>query len=56
MGSTSVCTDISTENDDVHENNETFSVTLSSTSDRINFAVGTATVQIIDNDSKHSMH
>ena len=56
MGATSICTDITTDNDDVHEDNETFSVALSSTSDRINFAVGTATVQIIDNDSKYSMH
>ena len=56
VGSTSVCTDITINTDGVHENNETFSVALSSTSDRINFAVGTATVQIIDNDGKQSMH
>ena len=56
MGLTSACTDIETPDDDVHEDNETFSVALSSTSERISFDVGTATVQIIDEDSKHSMH
>ena len=53
VGMTSVCTDIATVNDEVHEDNESFSVALSSTNNRISFAVGTATVQIIDNDSKH---
>ena len=56
VGSTSACTVIRTMDDVVHEDNETFSVALSSTSERISFTVGTATVQIIDDDSKRSMH
>ena len=52
VGTTIVCTDITTRDDTIHEENESFSVALSSTSNSVVIGGGTATVQITDNDSE----
>ena len=52
----SACTGITTDNDGIYEENETFSVSLSSTSDSVDIAVSTATVQITNNDGKYNMN
>ena len=50
VGATRACTSIVTVDDDIYEEDETFSVSLSSTSDRVVITLSSATVQIIDND------
>ena len=52
VGTTIICTAIMTINDIIHEENELFSVALSSTSNGVNIGTG-ATVQITDNDSEY---
>lgn len=47
-----VCTSIGTDDDNVYEENETLSVSLSSTSDGVNIIIGSATVEILNNDGK----
>lgn len=47
-----VCTTIATADDDIYEENETLSVSLSSTSDGVGIIIGSATVEIINNDGK----
>lgn len=47
-----VCTGIATIDDDIYEENETLSVSLSSTSDGVSIIIGSATVEIINNDGK----
>lgn len=53
MGISTSCTDITTINDDIYEENETFFVSLSSTNEDIDISLSTATVQIMDNDGKY---
>lgn len=48
-----VCTGIATTDDDIYEENETLSVSLSSTSDDVNIIIGSAIVEIINNDGKY---
>ena len=50
VGVTSVCTSITTDDDTTHEENESFSVALSSTTNNVNVGISTATVLITDND------
>ena len=52
VGTTIICTDITTIDDIIHEENELFSVALSSTSNGVDIGTG-ATVQITDNDGEH---
>ena len=52
VGVNTSCTDITTDNDGIYEENETFSVSLSSTSDSVDVTVSIATVQIIDDDGR----
>lgn len=49
-GTTSLCTDIPITNDDVYEGNETFTVSLTSTSSSVNVSGSSAEVLIIDDD------
>lgn len=51
-----VCTTIATVDDDIYEENETLSVSLSSTSDGVSIIIGSATVEIINNDGKCLQH
>jgi hypothetical protein len=51
VGVTSVCTSITTDDDTTHEENESFSVALSSTTNNVNVGISTATVLITDNDN-----
>lgn len=53
VATSTVCTGIATTDDDIYEENETLSVSLSSTSDGVNIIIGSATVEIINNDGKY---
>ena len=52
VGATRACTSIVTVDDDIYEEDETFSVSLSSTSGSVVITLSSATVQIIDNDGE----
>ena len=52
VGATRACTSIATVDDDIYEEDETFSVSLSSTSNRVVITLSSAIVQIIDNDGE----
>ena len=51
--STELCLTIDIEQDDIVEDNETVSLQLLSTNNRIIFDPGSATITITDDDSKH---
>ena len=52
VGTTRACTSIATVDDDIYEEDETFSVSLSSTSGSVVINLSSVTVQIIDNDGE----
>ena len=50
VGVTTTCTDIATFDDSVYEDNESFTVSLSSVTENVDITIDTATVLITDND------
>lgn len=52
VGISTACADIATDNDNIYEENETLLVSLTSTSNGVNITVGSATVEITNNDGK----
>ena len=51
-GVISACTDVTTNDDEVYESNETLVATLSSTNDDVIITISSASILIIDNDGK----
>lgn len=53
VGVSSLCIDISTTDDDVYEDDELFTVSLSSTSDNVDVSSSITTILITNNDGMH---
>ena len=52
IGATTGCTNIATVDDNIHEEDEIFFVSLSSISDSVVITLSSATVRITDNDGR----